>query len=188
MLLGVRSIRSWQSDVLSSSGPAIKRERARRLQHERRCRNGRLAASGSRKRWVSSRRDRRLAIDEATAPRHPLTPWQETRTRARRGEEKSQEEEEAMASGQPKTRTLYSLFSKVPVSRPMISSAGEEAFQGLLSDFIGFTSDFNDRVALGQSKNARKERSPAHVLSDSGCLDYKATSQLRCYTILKKPT
>jgi hypothetical protein len=71
----------------------------------------------------------------------------------------SQEEEEAMASGQPKTRTLYSLFSKVPVSRRMISSAGEEAFQGLLSDFTGFTSDFNDRVALGQSKNARKESS-----------------------------
>lgn len=44
-----------------------------------------------------------------------------------------------MGSGRPKTRTLYSLFSKVPVSRPMISSADEEAFQGLLSDFTGFS-------------------------------------------------
>lgn len=46
-----------------------------------------------------------------------------------RGEERSQEEEEeeAMGSVRPKTRALYSLFSKVPVSRPIISSAGEKA-------------------------------------------------------------
>lgn len=72
----------------------------------------------------------------------------------------SREEGEAMGSGRPKTRTLYSLFSKVPVSRPMISSADEEAFQGLPSDLTGFTwvlyFRFSRSRGLKQSKKARK--------------------------------
>lgn len=87
--------------ISSSSGPAIKGVKARRLQHERRRRNGRLARSMSSA--GGERRSNTLGIFSpvtdalVTALRHPLTPRRET-TRARGGDKRKrrQEEEEAM--------------------------------------------------------------------------------------------
>lgn len=88
--------------------------------------------AGRRIRWASSRRHRRLVLDDATALRHLLSPWRKmtTRvTRATRGEERSQEEEEegTMGSGRRKCARFITCFSKLPVSRPMISSADEDS-------------------------------------------------------------
>jgi hypothetical protein len=166
MLLGVRSIRSWQPGVPSSSRPTINGEAVRRLQHERRRRNGPLGEvmtrssagggrAGRRIRWASSRRHRRLVVDGATALRHLLSMWRKTtRGEESRGRGRGSDGDR---STKMRMRTLYNLFSNLPVSRRMVSSADEESIPRSPQQLNRFHVSFNLQISTITWPSGKRE-------------------------------